>query len=59
MRKDGFSSCQWFLGHDIKTPGWLGDVSEQRNFPVQSQILSDETFADRMRLREEAARSFI
>ena len=59
MRKSGFSPCQWFLGHDVKTPGWLGDVSEQRNFPVQSQILSDETFADRMRLREEAARAFI
>ncbi|CAL1138729.1 unnamed protein product [Cladocopium goreaui] len=59
MRKNGFSPCQWFLGHDVKTPGWLGDVSEQRNFPVQSQILSDETFADRMRLREEAARAFI
>ena len=26
---------------------------------LQSQILSDETFADRMRLREEAARAFI
>ena len=59
MRKNGFSPCQWFLGHDVKTPGWLGGVSEQRNFPVQSPILSDETFADRMRLHEEAARSFI
>eukprot|EP00438_Fugacium_kawagutii_P012099 Skav209448 [mRNA] locus=scaffold2199:144696:152896:- [translate_table: standard] len=59
MRKNGFSPSQWFLGHDVKQPGWLGDVSEQRNFPVQSQILNDVTFADRLRLKEAAAKSFI
>lgn len=59
MRKCGFSPAQWFLGHDIKMAGWLGDVDQQRNLPVQSQILSDPVFADRIRLREEAAKAFI
>eukprot|EP00435_Cladocopium_sp_Y103_P055859 s19_g18.t1 len=59
MRKCGFSPAQWFLGQDIKMAGWLGDVDQQRNLPVQSQILSDPVFADRIRLREEAAKAFI
>ena len=37
----------------------MGDVDEQHNYPVQSQVPSDPTFADRIRLREEAAKAFI
>lgn len=59
LRKNGFSPNKWFLGHDVKLAGWLGDVDEQHNYPVQSQVLSDPTFADRIRLREEAAKAFI
>ena len=59
MRKCGYSPSQWFLGHDIKMPGWLGDADQQNNLPVQSQILSDPKFAERMRLREQAAQAFI
>ena len=59
LRKNGFSPNQWFLGHDVRIAGWLGDVDEQHNYPVQSQVLSDPEFADRIRLREEAAKAFI
>ena len=59
MRKNSFSPAQWFLGHDIRIPGWLGDVSKQRNYPTQSQILSDVTFADRLHFKEEASKAFI
>ena len=59
LRKCGYSPSQWFLGHDPKIAGWLGDVSEQQNYPVQSQVLSDPSFAAKIQLREEAARAFI
>ena len=58
LRKCGYSPSQWFLGHDPKIVGCLGDVSEQQNYPVQSQVLSDPSFAAKIQLREEAARAF-
>lgn len=59
LRKHGFSPCQWFLGHDTKHAGMLHDVEEQRNFPMQSQILVEPEFQARVLLRENAARAFL
>lgn len=59
LRKSGYSPAQWFLGQDPKHAGWLADVDEQRNFAAASQILSDQTFQERMRLRDLAAQAFI
>ncbi len=59
LRKHGYSPCQWFLGHDTKHPAMLHDVEEQRNFPVQSQVLANPDFLASVKLREEAARAFI
>eukprot|EP00438_Fugacium_kawagutii_P028282 Skav227626 [mRNA] locus=C9358797:125:8101:- [translate_table: standard] len=59
LRKHGFSPAQWFLGHDPAHAGMLNDVSEQLNFPVQSQVSTDPEFAARVRMREEAAQAFL
>ena len=58
LRKHGFSPAQWFLGRDSRHVGMLADLDEQRNFAAQSQILSDPSFASKIRLREEAAKAF-
>ena len=59
LRKHGFSPCQWFLGQDSKHADMLNDVEEQRDFPMQSQILAEPRFQARVQLRENAARAFL
>ena len=59
LRKHGFSPSQWFLGQDVKHAAMLHDVEEQRNFPVQTQVLADPEFASKIKLREAAARAFL
>ena len=59
LRKHGYSPSQWFLGQDPKHAAMLEDVDEQRNFPVQSQVLAEPEFKSKVLLREAAAKAFL
>ena len=59
LRKHGFSPSQWFLGQDVRHAAMLHDVDEQRNYPVQSQVVSDPVFSSKVQLREAAAKAFL
>ena len=59
LKRHGFSSAQWFLGRDPRVPGSLADVSEQADPAVQDAVLSERDFAQKMRVRQQAADAFL
>lgn len=55
----GFSPSQWFLGRESKHPGLLRDNGEQSNLASQGHVLSEQNFAERALVQEDAAKAFI
>ena len=58
LRKNGFSPSQWFLGVNPRHAGMLDQVEDQENLAIQSQVLAMPSFAEKLHLRETAARAF-
>ena len=59
LKRHGFSSAQWFLGREPRVPGSLSDITERQNLAVQDAVHSEQDFAQKMQVRQQAAEAFL